>query len=167
MVLVDYCKAFDMVDHKLLLEKLKVYGVENNAINWFKSYLVNRHQFVSISGKTSGMALMKHGVPHGSILGPLLFIVLISDLPLRFSSSIDLYADDTTVTVSVEYDSIPYLQLSLNKSVNEIAQWATSNKFQLNASKIIFLLVTGKHLASKIESYRNIMLDGIPFEDGS
>ena len=69
MVLVDYCKAFDMVDHKLLLEKLKVYGVENNAISWFKSYLVNRHQFVSISGKTSGMAFMKHGVLHGSIFG--------------------------------------------------------------------------------------------------
>ena len=113
------------------------------------------------------MALMKQGVPHGSILGPLLFIVLISDLPLRFSSSIDLYADDTTVTVSVEYDSIPYLQLSLNKSVNEIAQWSTSNKFHLNASKIIFLPVTGKRLASKIGSYRNIMLDVIAFEDGS
>ena len=135
MVLVDYCKAFDMVDHKLLLEKLKIDGVENNAFNWFKSYLVNRHQFVSISGKTSGMALMKHGVPQGSILGLLLFIVLINDLPLHVSKSINLYDDDTAVTVSVEYDLIPYAQVSLNKSVNEIAQWATSNKFPLNASK--------------------------------
>ena len=67
MVLVDYCKAFDMVDHELLLDKLKIYGVENNAITWFKSYLVNRHQYVSISGKMSGMALMKHGVLQGSI----------------------------------------------------------------------------------------------------
>ena len=123
MVLVDYCKAFDMVDHKLLLEKLKVYGVKNNSIDWFKSYLVNRHQFVSISGKTSGMALMKHGVPHDSILGLLLFIVFINDLPLHVSSSIDLYDDDTAVTVSVEYDLIPYVQVSLSKSVNEIAQW--------------------------------------------
>ena len=55
MVLVDYCNAFDMVDHELLWEKLKIYGVENNAINWFKSYLVNRHQFVSISGVDIGV----------------------------------------------------------------------------------------------------------------
>ena len=118
-----------MVDHELLLEKLKIYGVKKIAINWFKFHLVNRHQFVSISDKSSGMALMKHGVPHGSILGPLLFIVFINDLPLLVSSSIDLYADDMTVTASVEYDLIPYLQVSLNKSVNEIAQRATSNKF--------------------------------------
>ena len=92
---------------------------------------------------------------------------MLTLVPLHVSSSIDLYADDTTVTASVEYDSIQYLQLSLNKSVNKIAQWTTSNKFHLNASKIIFLLVTGKRLSSKIESYPNIMLDGIPFEDGS
>ena len=153
-----------MVDHELLLEKLKIYGVENNAINWFKSYLVNRHQFVSISGKTSGMAFMKHGVLQGSILGPLLFIVYTNDLPLHVSSSIDLYADDTTVTASVEYNSIPYLQVSLNKSVNEIAQWETSNKLPLNANKTKFLLVTRKHLASKIKGYPNKMLDGIPLK---
>ena len=90
--------------------------------------------------------------------------MFINDLPLHVSSSIDLYADDTTVTASVDYNSIPYLQVSLNKSVNEIAQWATSNKLPLNANKTKFLLVTGKRLESEIESYPNIMLDGMPLK---
>ena len=112
MDLADYCKAVDMVGHELLLQKLKIYGVENNAINCFKSNLVNRHKLVCISGKTFGMASMKHGVPQCSILWSLLFLVLIDDLPFYVSAPFDQYTDYTTVT-SVEYDSIPYLQANV------------------------------------------------------
>ena len=92
MVLVDYCKAFDMVDHGLLLDKLKVYGVAGETMKWFQSYLVDRHQLVYLGGCVSDVALMKHGAPQGSILGPLFFTGFINNLPFHVSSSeIDLY----------------------------------------------------------------------------
>ena len=133
MVLVDYCKAFDMVDHGLLLDKLKVYGVAGKTMKWFQSYLADRHQLVYLGGCVSDVALMKHGVPQGSILGPLFFTVFINDLPLHVSSSeIDLYADDTTITSSADCGSMGRLQESLNTSVSEVFNWALANRLPLN-----------------------------------
>ena len=87
MVLADYCKAFDMVDHGLLLDKLKVYGVAGETMKWFQSYLADRHHLAYLGGCVSDMALMKHGVPQGSKLGPFFFTVFMNDLPLHVSSS--------------------------------------------------------------------------------
>ena len=99
MVLVDYCKAFDMVDHGLLLDKLKVYGVAGETMKWFQSYLVDRHQLVYLGGCVSDVALMKHGAPQGSILGPLFFTGFINNLPFHVSSSeIDLYVGKECVS---------------------------------------------------------------------
>ena len=105
MILVDYTKAFDMVGHHLLMEKLKVYGVDSESLSWFKSHVSDRQQLVSLAGNQSDLINMKYGVLQGSTLGPLLFIVFISDLPLNVSNvRIDLYADDTTITSSSEYN---------------------------------------------------------------
>ena len=82
MVLVDYRKAFDMIDHTLLLEKLEVYGLSRDSLQWFTSYLKDRRQHVKLGDKQSSVAIVRHGIPQGSILGPLLFIVFINDLPL-------------------------------------------------------------------------------------
>ena len=114
MVLIDYCKAFGMVDHGLLLDKLKVYGVAGETKKWFQSYLADRHQLASLGSCMSDMALMKPGVLQGSILGPLFFTVFINDLPLRVGSSKNnLYADDTTITSSADCGSMGRLQESL------------------------------------------------------
>ena len=152
LVLIDYCKAFDMVDHAILLEKLNVYGVNGSSLTWFKSYLSERRQLVSLPGTKSDITTVRHGVPQGSILGPLLFIVFINDLPLHVSSSdVDLYADDTTITSYADFRNMSKLQDSLNKAVSEVLSWASANKLPINDKKTKVLVVTGKRLLSKID----------------
>ena len=81
LLLIDFSKAFDMVNHNILLQKLRHYGIRGIANDWFRSYLGNREQFVSISGHNSDKKKLKYSVPQGSILGPLLFIIYINDMP--------------------------------------------------------------------------------------
>lgn len=116
VVLIDYCKAFDMVDHELLLKKLEAYGIVNTELKWCRSYLTGRKLVVHLDGKESSEALMEHGIPQGSILGPLLFILFINDLPLHVSSQVDFYADNTTLTAPAHFNDLPELKLSGNNS---------------------------------------------------
>ena len=90
------CRAFDTLDHNILLNKLKYYGVKNTELSWFQSYLTERSQYVEINGITSNVLTISTGVPQGSILGPLLFIIYMNDIPevSTFFKYI-LYADDT------------------------------------------------------------------------
>ena len=151
MVLVDYRKAFDMIDHTLLLKKLEVYGLSKESLQWFTSQLKDRCQLVKMGDKLSNLAVVRHGIPQGSMLGPLLFIAFINDLPLHDTSSrIDLYADDTTLTSCTNYSSIGKLKHTLNSSISEIVGWAASNKLPINEGKTKAILITGKRLPSKI-----------------
>ena len=95
-IFVDFQKAFDTVDHEILLKKLEHYGVRHTANKWFRSYLTNRTQYVSINGFDSTLQLMKYGVPQGSVLGPLLFLIYINDLHFAIKYSVTHhFADDT------------------------------------------------------------------------
>ncbi|KAL9958504.1 hypothetical protein ACROYT_G035530 [Oculina patagonica] len=166
MILIDYCKAFDMVDHSILLQKLQAYGLDDKSINWFRSYLNERLQLVSMGNKESPTACVRHGVPQGSILGALLFIAFINDLPLHVSSAqIDLYADDTTVTSTANYGSVDFLLSSLTTAISEVDQWATANKLPLNESKTKVLTVTGKRLSTRISQDLAIAVNGKQLEN--
>ena len=85
LLLIDFSKAFDMVDHNILLSKLNHYGIRGNAYKWLKSYLNHRNQYVSINGKNSTSKPLLHGVPQGSILGSLLFVIYISMIFQKFT----------------------------------------------------------------------------------
>ena len=99
-VFVDLQKAFDTVDHEILLKKLNHYGIRGIANKWFNSYLSDRYQFVTTNGKESDVKLIKHGVPQGSVLGPLLFLLYINDLhnSIKYSTTRH-FADDTNLLI--------------------------------------------------------------------
>lgn len=127
-------KAFDLVNHKLLIQKLYYYHISSGAITWFTSYLENRTQKVTVSGNLSKSATVISGVPQGSVLGPLLFIIYINDLPLHLKTSeADLFADDTTLTASGL--STQDLHNKLQTDLDNINLWCKQNAMMLNAQK--------------------------------
>ena len=130
-VFIDLKKAFDSIDHGILLRKLELYGIKRNILNWFKSYLSYRSQYVEYNNTISERKYIHHGVPHGSILGPLLFILYVND----FSRSSDLlfsilFADDTTVLIEgVSYEDII---INLNIELQKIDSWLSANKLTIH-----------------------------------
>ena len=109
---MDLSKAFDSVSHEILLSELPYYGITDNALKWFASYLSCRTQRVCLGNNLSNWGMVSTGVPQGSILGPLLFILFVNDLSLSVThSQVNMYADDTELHYSDK--SLPTLQLRL------------------------------------------------------
>ena len=133
-VFLDISKAFDTVDHVILLQKLSVYGVRGNALSLFESYLKNRRQFVTYNGVLSDTKILQCGVPQGSILGPLLFLIYINDLANVCTSSFPiLFADDTNLFNHGK--DMFSLQVALNQELANISKWLKVNKLSLNIKK--------------------------------
>lgn len=131
-IFLDFSKAFDKVPHALLLHKLRNLNIDNNILNWIESFLTNRFQFVCANGTNSSLSSVNSGVPQGSVLGPLLFLIYINDLPMHVSSSISLYADDCVIYKEIINDSdISVLQTD----INNVTQWCSEWHMELNTSK--------------------------------
>ena len=160
MVFVDFRKAFDVVDHKLLLTKLRLYRMSNPSLSWFESYLSGRQQFVSIDGQRSDSLLIKQGVPQGSVLGPVLFLLFVNDIPLYLeNSTVDIYADDTTITASAHFSDLCSMTQCLNSDLDAVHRWASSNKMFINKKKTKSLIVHGKRIPAKLDDVTPLRLD--------
>ena len=138
-IFVDLQKAFDTVDHNILLRKLCYYGVRGLANSWFQSYLSNRKHYVSISGHNSPTKINIYGVPQGSVLGPLLFLLYINDLHNAIEySSVYHFADDTNLLHINK--SLKSLGNKLNIDLKLLCHWLNANKISLNRNKTEFVL---------------------------
>ena len=141
-IFIDLKKAFDTVDHEILLKKMNIYGVRDSENLWYKNYLSDREQFVSINGIESGKQKMSCGVPQGSVLGPLLFLLFINDLPNATDFLTLLFADDTTFQVS---DTDPNKLFNIaNSELEKASVWFSANKLTLNVKKTKFMLFSDK-----------------------
>ena len=131
---VDLQKAFDTVDHKILLHKLEYYGIRGVCNDWFKSYLSDRKQFVSIDGHNSDLMTVDCGVPQGSVLGPLLFLIYINDLHKAIQyCKVHHFADDTNLFHTSQ--SVKNLNKLVNRDMKHLNNWLSANKISLNVEK--------------------------------
>uniref|UniRef100_A0A671Z0G9 Reverse transcriptase domain-containing protein n=1 Tax=Sparus aurata TaxID=8175 RepID=A0A671Z0G9_SPAAU len=163
-IFIDLTKAFDMVDHYLLLDKLHAIGLSESSLLWFNSYLHHRYQCVSLHGTQSDFMLMEKGIPQGSSFGPLLFSIFINDLPQAcFDCQIHLYADDTAMYTSGS--NIFQIQSILQLNFDYIQKWFSTNKLLLNKKKSYNMLFgTRQKLLHSAKLSINYP-DGTPLEE--
>lgn len=135
-IFIDFRKAFDRVSHSLLMHKLRALRIDNNVLIWIEEYLSDRKQCVVVGGKKSGTEAVMSGVPQGSVLGPLLFLVYINDIVTTTSSCIRLFADDCVIyrTVS-DFNDVSTLQ----KDLNNINSWCHTWELGLNTAKCYYV----------------------------
>ena len=141
-IFVDLKKAFDTVNHNILLRKLKLYGFSDSCMKWFSSYLSDRKQITVFNGKKSKSKKVKIGVPQGSILGPLLFLIYINDLPNATELLLSLFADDTTLQTSGK--SIEELERKINDELIKLSDWFEANQLTLHPNKTRYILFHSK-----------------------
>ena len=144
VLFLDLKKAFDTVDHDILLQKLHHYGVRGKPFNLMKSYLTGRSQHTKMNNFFSDLADVLYGVPQGSVLGPLLFLIFINDLPGVSCLNSWLFADDTALALSA--DNFQELETKFNHEVNKVHDWLLANRLSVHYSdKTKFMLVKGQN----------------------
>ena len=168
VIFIDLKKVFDTIDHKILLRKLASYGIDHRALKWFDSYLSDRQQKCVVNGELSGARAVTCGVPQGSLIGPLLFLIYINDLPNCLSKALPrMYADDTSISIAAS--SLPELESALNTELTYLHEWLNVNKLSLNIAKTELMLIgsrqrlsattTGHSLAVQIKGHE---IDRVP-----
>ena len=144
-VFLDFKKAFDLVNHDILLQKLSLYVQNYSTVELLRSFLLNRTQFVYASGELSKEGTITCGVPQGSILGPLLFCIFINDLPMHITNtsiSCELFADDSTI--HTQSSNLKTLQSSLQQACDNVQHWCERNKMVLHPDKTQCMVITSR-----------------------
>lgn len=145
LVSLDLQKAFDTVDHGILLVKLEQAGVRGMPLLWFRSYLANRRQMVSINGVESSLRDVKCGVPQGSVLGPTLFLMYVNSIcKLNLGGSVKLYADDTTIVYCGKDPN--FIRADIARDLGIVNDWLMSHKLTLNIKKSSYMLLSKRNL---------------------
>ncbi|MCW4309234.1 MAG: reverse transcriptase domain-containing protein [Candidatus Thiodiazotropha endolucinida] len=139
LILLDFSKAFDKVNHLKLLYKLQMHGVQGKAHNWIQSFLMGRSQRVVLEGECSDEVPVSSGVPQGSVLGPILFLLYINDLPDNVQSQVRLFADDTAVYLTING---PDSSAILQKDLDQLQQWEALWDMEFNPGKCQVLHIT-------------------------
>ena len=160
-VFMDLSKAFDLVNHVILLSKLQYHGVRGTAYQWFHSYLSDRLQYTQYDNSSSEFALVTHGVPQGSILGPLLFLIYINDLTLASDKfQYIMYADDTTLLYT--QSDLSDIEKNVNGELELIANWFKANKLMLNLKKTNFCAFYNKKKELSIINDISLAINTVP-----
>ena len=137
----DITQCFDTINHSILLKKMEYYGLQSENIKWFKSYLNEREQMVSCHNTLSGKSTISIGVPQGSVLGPLLFLIYVNDINRHVHlGACNWYADDTLVYCSGS--TMSELKHNIQQCVSDIHEWYDQNKLVINKSKSSVMLAT-------------------------
>ena len=151
MVVFDLQKAFDIVNHKILINKLKALGLNQIAIHWFVSYLKDREQIVDIAGTYSQACSITCGVPQGSILGPLLFLIYVNDMKAAVKCKLILYADDSALLVSGK--DVVKIEQVLSRELKAVNEWLEENRLSLHLGKTQSIIFGSKKSLQKMISY--------------
>ena len=158
VVLVDLSAAFDIVSPEILVKKMRVYGFKEDIINWISSYLSDRYQSVWIDHIFSDLLPNNLGVPQGSNLGPLLFLIFFNDLPCFIKESIECYADDSTVGAADK--DVVEVERKLSEDCSSLSNWMASNSFKLNAKKTHFLTMGTRRRLEGLGYTMEVKMDG-------
>ena len=152
VVFIDLRKAFDTIDHEILLSKLKAHGVDDLALVWFGSYLTDRKQRCFVNGQFSNSSFITKGVPQGSIIGPLLFLVYINDLPNCLNEGFPrMFADDTNISFSS--NTLSDLENRINFELQSLNRWLLANKLSLNIAKTEFMVIGSRQRLATFDDY--------------
>ena len=158
-VLLDMSKAFDSVDHQILLQKLQGVGASTSVLQWFNSYLTNRYQVVRIHSTVSNPIPKEYGVPQGSILGPLLFRIYVNDLPeAPRNCSTECYVDDTKLFVSFHSQDTGRIVEEINEDLVSVRNWCFRNRLLLNPDKTKLIVFGSRQMSLKLHDFRLSLL---------
>ena len=163
VVLLDLSAAFDLAESSILINKLRIHGFNENFLSWVQSYLTNRQQAVWIDHTLSEFLECDDGVPQGSNLGPLFFLIFYNDLPYSLSCELDVFADDSTETVSDK--NVEVIGDQLTREGEKVSQWMLANKLKLNADKTHLLTVGTQQRLHTLPGPPQVLMDGVLLQE--